>query len=90
MSQLYEGSCVDIGILKKEFEIGKSWFKNHRVLVDLGFVGIENYYNIKDLIIGKKRPRKSNDVPRPELNKADKELNKKISQERIFCRACYW
>jgi len=58
VSELFPGSQVDIGILKKEFPPGLGWFKPHRLLVDLGFVGIEKYYEIKDLVIGFKKPRR--------------------------------
>ena len=84
VSNLYDGSNVDFGILKKEFPVGKGWFKKCRVLVDLGFVGIDKLYEIKELVIGKKKPRKSKNNPEPELTDEQKEKNKKVSRERIF------
>lgn len=84
VSEVYEGSQVDIGILKKEFEVGLDWFKDCRLLVDLGFVGIEKYYEIKDLVIGFKKPRKSKNNPNPQLSEEQKERNKAVSNERIY------
>lgn len=84
VSQLYEGSNVDMGILKKEFAPGKGWFKNHKMLFDLGFVGVEKIYKMKEVIIGEKKPRKSKNNPAPELSEEQKARNTKISRERIF------
>ena len=84
VSELFPGSQVDIGILKKEFPPGLGWFKTHRLLVDLGFVGIEKYYEIKNLVIGFKKPRRSKKNPNPKLTEAQKEHNKKVSSERIY------
>jgi len=84
ISNLYDGSQVDMGIIKKEFAPGEGWFKNHRLLVDLGFIGIEKVYEIKELVIGKKKPRKSKNNTTPELSKEQKEKNREVSRERIF------
>ena len=84
VSDLYNGSNVDMGILKKEFTPGGDWFKNFRVLFDLGFVGVQKIYEIKELVIGFKKPRKSEDNPNPELNEEQKLRNKEVSKERIF------
>lgn len=59
VSNLYAGKNVDMGILKKEFEPGKGWFKNFKVLFDLGFVGVDKQYTFQELLLGKKRPIKS-------------------------------
>jgi len=84
VSMLYFGSNNDFGIFKLEFPPGKGWFKNKRVLVDLGFVGIEKLYQISELLIGKKKKRKSKDNPDPKLTDEQKEKNKAVSKERIY------
>lgn len=84
VSKLYDGSNVDFGLLKKEFPPGHDWFKNVKLLVDLGFVGIEKIYDIKELVIGEKKKRKSKSNPNSKLTDGQKELNKKVSKERIF------
>ena len=84
LSRLYEGSNVDFGLLKKEFPPEKGWFKNQRVVIDLGFVGIEKVYEIKEVVIGFRRPRKSKDNPTPKLTKEQQAWNTGVSKERIY------
>ena len=84
VSEYYDGKNVDMGILKKEFPPGQQWFKNFKVLFDLGFVGVRKLYEFKELIIGEKKPRKSKKNPRPELTEEQKKKNQAISRERIF------
>jgi len=84
VSRLYNGSQVDMGILKKEFPPGLAWFKNMKVLVDLGFVGISKLYEFKELLIGFKKPRKSKSNPKPTLTAEQKQYNRAISKERIY------
>lgn len=84
VSKLYPGRNVDFGILKKEFPPGKGWFKKCKVLVDLGFIGIDKLYKIKELVVGEKKPRKSKKNPNPEFTAEQKESNKAVSRERIF------
>lgn len=84
VSRLYDGHNVDMGILKSEFTPGEGWFKKHKVLFDLGFVGVGKHYKFAELIIGEKKPRRSKNNPRPELTSKQKEKNKAVSKERIF------
>lgn len=84
VSKYYDGKHVDMGILKKEFPPSIDWFKKKRVLFDLGFVGVDKIYKIKDLIIGERKPRKSKKNPKPQLSKEQKIKNKRVSRERIF------
>lgn len=84
VSEYYDGKNVDFGIFKKEFPPDKGWFKNFKVLVDLGFVGIDKLYEIKELLIGEKKPRKSKKNPEPKLSEEQKTKNRAVSKERIF------
>ena len=84
VSKYYPGSNVDFGVLKEEFPPGKGWFKRVRLLVDLGFIGIDKLYEIKELIIGEKKPRKSKNNPNTQLSPEQKARNKEVSRERIF------
>ncbi len=84
VSNLYSGRHVDMGILKKEFAPGKGWFKKFKVLVDLGFVGIDKLYSIKELVIGQKKPRKTKTAPNRPLSPEQKAQNTQVSRERIF------
>ena len=73
-----------MGIFKSEFKPGLGWFKDLRVLFDLGFTGVDKYYQFQELVIGHKRPRKSKDNPNPQLSKEQKEKNTAVSKERIY------
>lgn len=84
VSNLYDGKNVDMGVLKKELDPSINWFKEKRVIVDLGFVGIAKLHKIKELKIGKKKPRKSKKNPNPKLSPEQKEENKKVSRARIY------
>ena len=84
VSHLYNGSNVDVGILKKEFPPGNGWFSGLKILFDLGFVGVEKLYEFGELVIGERKKRKSKKNPNPELSEKQKENNREISRERIF------
>lgn len=84
VSPYYPGSHVDFAVLKLEFPPEEKWFANIRLLVDLGFVGIDKIYEIKELVIGKKKPRKSKKNPDTQLSVEEKEQNRAVSRERIF------
>ncbi len=83
VSRLYDGSNVDFAVLKKEFPPEKKWFSKYKVIVDLGFIGIAKEFEIKKLIIGTKKPRKSKNNPNPELTDEQKEWNKEVGRQRI-------
>ncbi len=84
VSDFYDGSNVDFGLFKKEFPPGKGWFKKKKIIVDLGFQGIEKLYEAREIIIGEKKPRKSEGNPKPELAPEQKERNREVSRERIY------
>ena len=98
LSNYYPGKNVDYGLLKIEFPPKKGWFKNKRVLLDLGFVGFEKDYDFMEVFIGHKKPRKSEKNPEPELTEIEKQClpqstpksrgnlggNKVVTRKRIF------
>lgn len=84
VSYLYVGKENDMGVFKTEFKPGLGWFKNLRVIFDLGFIGVAKLYEFKELVIGHKRSRKSKTNPNPQLSKKQKEHNKSVSKERIY------
>jgi len=84
ISELYFGKENDFGIFKEEFEPGLGWFEKYKVAVDLGFIGIDKNYKIKELLIGHKRKSKTKANPNPQLTTAQKEWNKIVSKERIY------
>lgn len=84
VSELYFGKENDFGIFKEEFEPELGWFEKYKVAVDLGFVGIDKYYKIKELFIGHKRKYKTKANPKPELTIEQKAWNKIVSKKRIY------
>ncbi|MBK9012641.1 MAG: transposase [Saprospiraceae bacterium] len=57
-----------------------SWCK---VMADLGYLDIDKYYEIKELLIPHKKPRKSKQNPEPKLSDEQKAYNKQVSSIRI-------
>lgn len=84
VSELYVGKKHDFGILKNEFEPGLGWFKNYRLVVDLGFIGIDKHYQIKQLLMGFKKPYRTKKKPDAKLSEQQKQWNKQVSKERIY------
>lgn len=85
VSQLYEGSTVDIEVLRGEFTPGGNWFKDKTVSVDLGYVGVQKDYEFGTLHIGIKRPRRKKKTdPKIEFTEAQKAHNKAVSSRRIY------
>lgn len=71
-------------MLKQELSPDLDWFSDIHVLVDLGYQGIRSDYRGNQIEIPTRKPRKSKKNPAPELNTAQKEANKTLSQVRIF------
>jgi len=64
-------------MLTEEFPPEQEWFKNFRVRVDLGFLGIEKDYVCKELLLPNKKKKKQ------ELNPVQKIENTLLARERI-------
>ena len=58
-------------------------FQETTLLADLGYIGIERYFKIANLIMPIKKPRKSKNNPTPELTKEQKDFNKNMSSQRV-------
>jgi len=77
-------------MLKEEFppelnSKGSHPFIIYKVLLDLGYLGIEKDYknSIKEILIPDKKPRISKKNPKPELTKEQKEKNRSKSRIRV-------
>src|SRR3989442_10975218 len=68
----------------QEFPPDGDWLSDIHVRVDLGYQGMQSDYNIDQIDIPHKKPRKSKKNPTPELSAAQKAVNKVLSQVRIF------
>ena len=71
-------------MLKEEFPPDKTWFSDLKVLVDLGYQGIQKDYEGNGIEIPNKKPRKSKSNPAPKLTEEQKETNRTLSKVRIF------
>lgn len=78
VSKCWVGKTHDYRMLTEEFPPEQKWFKNFRVRVDLGFLGIEKDYECKELLLPKKKKKNR------ELNILEKVENKLLASERIF------
>lgn len=85
LSEPYQGSVHDYAILKEEFNPEQAiWFNKRGIYVDVGFLGMAKEYEMDQLHIPFKRPRrKSKKDPRPELSESQKSHNKSVSKIRI-------
>jgi hypothetical protein len=86
LSNPYCGSVHDYSILQSEFDPNDPlWFTENDIHVDLGFLGIKKDYEGSRIKIPIKRKRRNSKketvVP---FSEAEKELNKKVSSERIY------
>ena len=86
LSQPYCGATHDYAIMKNEFDPTlEVWFNEHGLYVDLGFYGIEKDYQINQLHIPFKRPkRKTKKDPKIEFTEEQKKQNKSVSKTRII------
>lgn len=86
LSEPYCGSVHDYRMMKNEFDPSQGiWFDTHGVFVDLGFYGISKDYQINQLHIPFKRPkRKSRKDPKIEFTEEQKKHNKSTSKIRII------
>ena len=73
----YVGSSHDFAILKEEFPPEFDWFKDYRILLDLGFLGFKSNYECKDVKIPAKKSKNK------KLTEKQKERNREISQQRV-------
>jgi len=78
-----QGSFHDYSLLKEEFPPEKDWFKLLKILVDLGYLGMDKDYE-GDINLPHKKPRKTKDNPEPKLTEEQKAKNKALSQIRIL------
>jgi len=78
VSNCWVGNTPNYGIFKEEFPPDQNWVKDHRVRVDLGFLGIEKGYAFKELLIPNKKKKNQ------ELSAEQKGKNKLLASERIY------
>lgn len=84
LGQTFTGHNHDYTMLKTELPPDQDWFTDVRVLVDLGYLGIQSEYAGEQIDIPHKKPRKSKTNPDPQLTDQQKAENRALSQVRIF------
>ena len=84
LGQTFTGHNHDYTMLKTELPPDQDWFADIRVLVDLGYLGIQSDYEGDQIEVPHKKPRKSKKNPDPKLTDQQKADNKALSQVRIF------
>lgn len=77
LSNCWVGKTHDYRMFQAEFPPEQQWFADFRVRVDLGFLGFEQAYVCKELLIPHKKPKKQ------ELTQTQKEENKLLASKRI-------
>ena len=68
LGRTFSGHNHDYSMLKQEFPPDGDWFSDIHVRVDLGYQGMQSDYNIDQIDIPHKKPRKSKKNPTPELS----------------------
>ena len=58
--------------------------KHIQILVDLGYLAINDYIELDNLVMPFKKARKSKDNPKPELSDEQKQFNKELSKQRVI------
>lgn len=80
----FSGKNHDYGMFKKEFNSSLNWFARFHLFVDLGYLGINKDYKIKNCSIPHKKPKKSKNNPTPKLTKKQKKENQTMSATRVI------
>lgn len=84
LGRTFSGHNHDYTMLKEELPPEQDWFADLKVLVDLGYLGIQKDYTGEHIQVPTRKPRKSQKHPDPQLTEAQKAANRAISRIRIF------
>lgn len=79
-----QGSIHDLFLLQVDFPPTEKWFRLFAILVDLGYIGIDNWYKIKHLYIPIKMPPTRKGQEKKELSYSEKQYNKAVNQIRVL------
>lgn len=77
LSKRWVGKIHDFRLLKAEFPPHQKWFQKFKVRVDLGYLGMDQEDECKELRLPNKKP------PKAELSAVQKEENRALASERI-------
>lgn len=77
------GKVHDLKLLDIDLSSAKDILKCCEILVDLGYLGLEKYIEVKELFIPHKKPKKSKQNPETKLTDDQKDYNKCLSSVRV-------
>lgn len=77
------GKIHDFNLFKTDLCVFKSIFKNNRLWIDLGYLGIKDVVSASEIHIPHKIPRKSKENPVPKLTIEQKEYNTFVGKNRV-------
>jgi len=77
------GSQHDYGLFKQEFDPNQDWFKPFKLWADLGYLGFDKDYEVLDLQLPTKKPRRSKANPNPKLTEEQRSENRIVNQVRV-------
>ena len=84
VGRTFPGRHHDYAMLKAEFPPDQPWFEALKLLVDLGFQGIQTDYVGQGIQLPYKKPRKRKSRPNTQLTDQQKLENRTLSQVRIL------
>lgn len=84
VGRTFTGHNHDYTMLKTELSPEQDWFDGLKVLVDLGYLGIQTDYSGDQILVPTRKPRKSKQNPNPQLTPEQQAANRALSQVRIF------
>ena len=82
ISRLFSGKTHDYEVLNQCLPKQKEWFAKKTILVDLGFLGIKDDYEIEKLSIPHKKKRVKKGQSN-ELTQEQKDENRQMGRERV-------
>jgi len=79
-----QGSMHDFRLLQLELDPKKDWFAAFEVMVDLGYIGMDKSYKIKELFIPHKRSSTKKGEKKQSLTTEQKADNKHVNKVRVL------
>lgn len=79
-----QGKVHDLHLLELDLPLDEYLFQCFEILVDLGYIGIDKIYEIKELVIPIKKTRKAKGQPKDKLTDEQKAFNTSVSKRRVI------
>ena len=82
VSYCWVGKTHDYAMFKQEFPPDQDWFKEFRVRVDLGFLGMDKDYTCQELFLPNKKKKKQDLSPEEKEENSGGQTRRKIRDAR--------